>query len=306
MLSCKSLIIRICGLIWIIMKISQVKHILYSLGINPRHDLGQNFLLDERVIQKMIQLAGLDGSQHVLEVGPGLGVLTQALLRNSQKVIAVEYDQVLANYLNQKFKHQKFRVVQADIVKILKQSTAFKRQLNLPNNYVLIANLPYQITNHFFRCIFSQTVLAQKIVVMVQKEVALRITQKPGKMSKLSFFVQWYADAKIGMQVSPRVFWPRPKVDSAVLDLSVYNSSRKKWQVTKQQEKNIFELVRRGFEHKRKFLCSNLAKTPKQKKDVQVALAAIGKNAKIRSQELSVQEWIYLAKYLEKNLSLMN
>lgn len=279
------------------MKVSQIRKILRDLGAGPRHHLGQNFLLDERVVAKMVKAAGLDDGQTVLEVGPGLGVLTRALAANSKKVIAVELDDLLAGHIESEFQ-EKVRVVRGDIIKILKVGVGTGLDLSLPKKYSLVANLPYQITGHFFNLIFSQERKPERMVVMVQKEVAERIVEGPGKMTQLAFFAQWHAKARVAFRVAPRSFWPAPKVASAVVVLDPYEDPAGHWGVTPEGERKIFSLVKVGFSHKRKLLASNISNNLAQKSEIIKALESLGKSPKARAQELAIKDWIGLQKSL--------
>lgn len=218
------------------MQINEIKNLCNKFGIHPSKNLGQNFLLDENVVKKMAEAAELKNSDTVLEIGPGFGVLTGELVGRADKVIAVEMDKRLAEYLATSSKRQetkdKLQIINDDILKL------GIKDYGIGNKYKIVSNLPYQITSPILWKFLHEDPLEinnhpqapslkrrgdvrpELMVLMVQKEVGERICAKPGKMSVLAVMCQLYAECEFLFEVDRENFWPAPDVDSAVVKLS--------------------------------------------------------------------------------------
>jgi len=263
-----------------------MKEILEKYGIKPSKRLGQNFLVDKSVLKKILEAAELSSKDVVLEIGPGLGILTVELAKRVKKVIAVEKDKKMCKVLLEMLDAGNVRnvkVVNKDILKIPDYELRI-------TDYKLIANLPYYITSPVIRKFLEANPPAggpKLMVLMVQKEVAQRICAKPGNMSILAVAVQFYAFPKIISYVSKKSFWPQPKVDSAVLKIV----PRKSMLLSAPSRDKFFELVKTGFSSKRKMLKNNL-------KIEENALKKIGLNPKARAENLSVEDWLKLLKII--------
>lgn len=263
--------------------------------------LGQNFLKDQSVVDKIIQSANLSADDFVIEIGPGEGVLTTELAKHAGKVLAVEIDQNLIPALENKFKDTpNVEIIHADILKLDLKKEVVMRYAIHDTRYKVIANIPYYITSPIIRlflesetpCLPAGRRLSE-MILMVQKEVAERIAEKPGKMSILAVSVQYYADAEILFHVPRESFFPVPEVDSAVIKIIPKNKFEEK------TTQNFFKVVRAGFPAKRKTLVNNLANTfHLEKKDVEEKLKTLGFNPNVRAQELSVEDWKKLAALL--------
>ncbi len=274
------------------MKLSELKTTLFSLGLQPRKSMGQNFLVQEKIADRIVKEACITKKISVLEVGPGLGVLTERLLREARVVVAVELDDRLVSYLQQKFSRAKnFILIHDDILKYI------QKKIPLSSPFCVIANLPYQITSHFFRLLFSAPKKPEKVIVMIQKEVAERIIAKNKKMSLLSFFTKWNAQPKILFHVARGNFWPVPRVESSVIQLTPYDNPQKQWNVTLLEEQKIFTLVHLGFSGKRKQLATLLRKDYGRER-VENTLEKLGIVKTIRAEDLSIEEWVSFAKSL--------
>lgn len=250
--------------------------------------LGQNFLRDADVIQKIINSADLQPNDFVIEIGPGEGVLTEELVKYAKKVIAIEIDPFLAKKLAEKFKNTpNVEIIMADILRINLPDLAAKYKIP-DTKYKVVANLPYYITSPIIRLLLEAQIKPREIILMVQKEVAERIVAKPGKMSILAVSVQYYAEPKLLFEVSKKAFCPVPKVDSAVI--KIVNISQKNTSL--EETKKFFRLVRAGFCAKRKTLANNTTSSLKiDKKLVEEKLKKIGLSSNVRAQELSVEKW---------------
>lgn len=249
-----------------------MKEILKKYGIKPSKRLGQNFLIDKGVLEKIIEAAKLSADDIVLEIGPGLGVLTIELAKRVKKVIAIEKDERMCKILRENLKDYKnVEIVNEDILKISNDKIQMPNEIQ-SSNYKLVANLPYYITSPVIKKFLETENKPELMVLMVQKEVAQRITAQPGNMSLLSVAVQFYADAKIIDYVSKKSFYPQPKVDSAIIKIVPKP-------IPKINTEKFFNLVRKGFSSKRKMLKNNLG---------------IDIGSKARAQELSIDDWLNL------------
>ena len=262
--------------------------------------LGQNFLQDEKALQNIINSADLSQTDFVIEIGPGKGVLTEKLAEKVGQVIAIELDDKLIPFLEDKFNDTpNVKIIHEDILKINLPKLLSNHRLQ-NSNYKLIANIPYYITSPIIRLFLEQTNQPQEIILMIQKEVAERIVTKPGQMSILSTSVQFYAEAQILFPVSKNSFSPIPKVDSAVIKIIPH----KKFE--KDLDKKFFRLVKAGFSAKRKTLANNLANTLHLEKGIiEEKLRTTGFLPTVRAQELSLEDWktlVEIIQRLENNL----
>lgn len=242
--------------------------------------LGQNFLNDSAVLEKIIKASELKKTDFVMEVGPGKGVLTEQLAKYAAKVVAIELDDKLIPELQKKFAETKnVEIIHEDILKI-----------NIPklveSSYKIIANIPYYITSPIIRLFLEQEIQPQEIFLMIQKEVAERIVAKAGKMSILTVSVQYYAQAEIMFFVSKNSFSPVPKVDSAIIKIV----PNKKFE--KEIDKKFFRVVKAGFSAKRKTLINNLSASLQLEKNfVAEKLKTAGLQPTVRAQELKISDW---------------
>lgn len=251
--------------------------------MKAKKSLGQNFLKSEAALRKIIEAGNLTIKDTVLEIGPGKGALTKRLLQSAGKVIAVEKDDELTIFLQEKFeeytKNHKLLLKNEDILDF---------QIPETITYKVIANIPYNITGSILKKFLTATNQPEKMVLMVQLEVAKRIVATDHKESILSISVKVYGNPKIVMRVPSRYFSPAPKVDSAVIVIE--NISRKFFEENKIDEVKFWELIKTGFSHKRKRLSGNLKKFFPDKKSLP---AKLGDK---RAEDLTLSDWILLAK----------
>jgi 16S rRNA (adenine1518-N6/adenine1519-N6)-dimethyltransferase len=257
--------------------------------LKPNKRLGQHFLSSKRIVNDIIKTAGLKKSGVVLEVGPGKGVLTEALLKTRAHTIAVEKDKELIRHLGIQFPSEintgKLKLIHADILKFKPESCKLKAK-----SYSIVANIPYYITSRFLRRFLEFDKQPSKMVLMLQKEVAQRIAATGGKESILSISVKAYGAPKIIKTVPAKCFSPAPKVDSALLLIS--KISKDFFVKNKINEKSFFSLVKKGFANKRKLLKNNL-KLPNAR-----PLTECGISEQARAENLSLENWLCLAKSL--------
>lgn len=265
--------------------IDEVRQLLGKFRIRPNDRLGQNFLVNKDALEKILQAAELQAGDKVLEIGAGLGTLTAALAERCQEVIAVEKDKRLIKPLNLVLKkYQNIKVINDDILKIADPVAAFQCSK-------VVANIPYYLTGEILRRLLSADVKPQLIVLLLQKEVAKRITGQPGEMSIISAAVQFYSQPEIFAVVPAESFWPAPKVDSAIVRIRPYQTTAAESQQGS-TEKKFFRLVKIGFSARRKTLVNNLsAGLHIPKEEITESLRSVGLNEKIRAQELSVDDW---------------
>jgi 16S rRNA (adenine1518-N6/adenine1519-N6)-dimethyltransferase len=271
--------------------IKQTKELCQQYGIKPARSKGQNFLINPNVYDGIIESAGLSDADSVLEVGPGLGFLTERLSTTVKQVVAVELDDKLAKVLLFRMNEQKRK----NIV-IINHDVLDFPNLDFPKgfleNYHVVANLPYNITSVFLRKLLTASLPPASMTLLLQKEVAERIVAEPGKLSLLALSVQFYTRPSLEFVVGAADFWPSPKVDSAVIRLVRDNQYVDKLG----DEKEIalfFRLVKFGFVAKRKMLKNNLAAGLGLKQEEIIAvLLKLNFDPKVRAQNLSIDDWL--------------
>jgi len=269
------------------------RQLLSRFDQRAKKSLGQHFLVDAGVLHKIIEAAELSPGDTVIEVGPGLGVLTAELTRRAGRVIAVELDDNLAVVLKDTLSWaENLAVVHGNILELapsqlLENSVKPSFRLN-GGGYKVVANLPYYITSAVLRHFLEAEVKPSLMVVMVQKEVARAITAQPGEMSLLSVAVQFYGEPKIISKVPARSFYPAPNVDSAILKIKVYPTPP----LPAADTEGFFGLVRAGFCANRKQLVNSLAQGLAIPKDrVLLLLTQAGIEPRRRAETLSIKEW---------------
>jgi 16S rRNA (adenine1518-N6/adenine1519-N6)-dimethyltransferase len=289
--------------------------------------LGQNFLVNKKIVDRIIKEADLKSDDLVLEIGPGKGIMTEELAKRAGKVMAVEIDKSLADLLRSKLRNRKnVEILDGDVLKFdltshqssvisenAKKTTMTDDRLPM-TDYKVIANLPYYITSPIIRKFLEADFPPSEMILMVQKEVAERICAvpseiptfsrgakrisrgKPGKMSILAVSVQYYAQPEILFYVEKGNFDPVPEVDSAVIKIVISHQSSVNR--NKDFDKEFFRVVRAGFCAKRKMLANNLANSfHLEKKEVEEKLKSAGIKITTRAQELGVKDWKELVKY---------
>ncbi len=267
------------------------------MSIFAKKSLGQNFLHDKGAIRTIIDTALIKRDDLVLEIGPGEGALTEEILKNGGKVIAVEKDDRLIPILQKKFQMEiengSLTLIHDDILEMPfeKLSEAGLKR----NSYKLIANIPYYITGEILRIFLESAEYPSKIVFLVQKEVAERITDE--KESILSISVKAYGIPKYIKTVKAGSFRPVPGVDSAILLID--NISKKSFEENNINEEQFFDIVKTGFSHKRKKLSSNLSEFI-DKEVIKKAWQTLGLSENVRAEELAVDIWLNLTKELSR------
>ncbi|AXI32158.1 16S rRNA (adenine(1518)-N(6)/adenine(1519)-N(6))-dimethyltransferase [Priestia megaterium] len=282
---------------------NRTKEILKKYGFTFKKSLGQNFLIDTNILHRIVDHAQITEETGAIEIGPGIGALTEQLAKRAKKVLAFEIDQrllpiladTLSPYPNAKVIHQD--VLKADLKETLEQ------EFENIEDLMVVANLPYYVTTPILMKLLEEQIPVRGIVVMLQKEVADRIAAKPGtkEYGSLSIAIQYYTEAETVMIVPKTVFNPQPNVDSAVIRLL----RRPKPAVEVQDEAFFFQVVRASFGQRRKTILNNLVNNlpnGKQKKaDIEQALATAEIDPKRRGETLSIQEFGTLSDQLLKS-----
>ncbi|PIP28130.1 MAG: ribosomal RNA small subunit methyltransferase A [Candidatus Moranbacteria bacterium CG23_combo_of_CG06-09_8_20_14_all_35_22] len=274
--------------------------------------LGQNFLRDNEVLEKIIASADLKADDFVIEVGPGEGMLTKKLIENAGKILAIEVDDILANKLKKQYKDsKKIEIINADILKInLPEILKVETQQCCVSTgdkikYKVVANIPYYITSPIIQLFLETQFPPSEMILMVQKEVAERICVQVGQMSILAVSVQYCAKPELLFYVDKKSFFPVPKVDSAVIKITPFPSpvASTRHPLPRGEEENrkkFFRIVKAGFSAKRKTLVNNLSSSLKLGKyEVEEKLKKAGIGPTQRAQELSVEDWKKLTNLLK-------
>jgi 16S rRNA (adenine1518-N6/adenine1519-N6)-dimethyltransferase len=283
--------------------LAQTKKLLRRYNIRVKKGLGQNFLVDEQVLQKILRAADLKVEDTVIEVGPGLGILTAELARRAGWVIAIELDDRLADILKETLSYDNIVIINRDVLgidpaKLIQESAPRFPELMQP--YKVVANLPYYITSPVLRHFLEASVKPERIVVMVQKEVAQAIVAGAGQRSVLSISVQFYGRPEIVAIVPAASFYPAPQVDSAVVKIDVYAKPT----VDVDDPDRFFKLVRAGFSAARKQAANSLAQgLGIEKREVTGWLTGAGIDPARRAETFTLEEWAALWKIFRAEVS---
>ncbi|WP_409021931.1 16S rRNA (adenine(1518)-N(6)/adenine(1519)-N(6))-dimethyltransferase RsmA [Dellaglioa sp. P0083] len=280
----------------------RTKAIMETYGLTFKKSLGQNFLTDKNVLMNIVDAGDITAEDDVIEIGPGIGSLTEQLARRAHHVLAIEIDQNLIPVLGETLSpYDNVDIVEQDILKA-NLPALVEEHFDGQHPLKLVANLPYYITTPIIMHLLETAVKLDKIVVMMQKEVAERIAADPGSRTygSLTVAVQYEMDAEVAFVVPRTVFIPQPNVDSAIIVLN-----QKEGDVERPiSEKVFFKLVKGSFQHRRKSLWNNLqsiyGKTPEIREALQAALDASEISAQIRAEKLSIHEFIVLSNNLIK------
>ena len=272
-----------------------------TIQVLQKHDFhfqkkfGQNFLIDSNVLESIIRGAEITKDDFVLEIGPGIGTMTQYLCEAARQVVAVEIDKMLIPILEDTLsEYDNVEVINQDVLKVDIKSLAEEKNNGKPIK--VVANLPYYITTPIIMGLFESGVPIDSITIMVQKEVADRMQTGPGSKDygALSLAVQYYATAKVILNVSATCFMPRPNVDSAVIKLTRHKEPT----VNVADEKLMFKIIRASFNQRRKTLVNGLKNSPElsfSKEQIVKAIEKIGKPETIRGEALTLEEFAELA-----------
>ena len=266
--------------------------IMKKYGITANKRLGQNFLIDEFVIEEICDTAKVSSSDLVIEIGPGIGSLTAVLVEKAGKVISIEIDEKMLKILNDRFKfYNNFEIINEDILKV-DLNKLIKENLNEKiTKCKIVANLPYYITTPIIIKLLEDNLNIESITVMVQKEVAERLTAIPGSKNAgaISHLIYYYADSNLAISVYRDSFIPAPDVDSAVININFLKEPR----VKIEDEKLFFNIIKAAFSQKRKTLVNGLVNNNffDSKEDAENVLTSIGLDTKIRGEKLTLEDF---------------
>lgn len=277
--------------------------ILQKYHFNFQKKFGQNFLIDTHVLEKIIEAAGITKDDFVLEIGPGIGTMTQYLCENAREVVAVEIDQNLIPILGETLApYDNVTVINEDILKV--DIVRLAKEKNGGRPIKVVANLPYYITTPIIMGLFESHVPIDSITIMVQKEVADRMQVGPGTKDygALSLAVQYYAKPEIIANVPPNCFMPRPNVGSAVIRLTRHETVP----VAVEDEKLMFKLIRASFNQRRKTLANGLNNSPEirlSKEIIQESIAGLGVPLTIRGEALTLEQFAELSNIIGRKIA---
>ena len=277
--------------------IEETKFIMKKYNITANKSYGQNFLIDESIVDSIIECAEISQNDLVIEIGPGLGTLTAKLLEKAGKVICIELDKKMLDILNDRFKlYNNFELINDDILKVDLHSIIKKNLINYKKAKV-VANLPYYITTPIIMKLLEEKLDLTSITVMVQKEVAERLTEKPGEKNTgaITYSINYYTDPSLVINVPSNSFIPSPKVDSSVINLKLLNTPR----VTPKDEILFFKIIKSAFLQKRKTLINTLINGNFGNREfLENMLTELGIDLKIRGEKLSLEEFKKIADYI--------
>ncbi len=272
----------------------KIPTLLRKYGLRPDKGLGQNFLIDDAALRRVVDAAGISADDAVLEIGPGLGSLTRYLATAAGQVITVEIDDKLIPPLREVLSDfENVEIVHADILNINPDQLISSIQYPI-SRFSVVANIPYYITSAIIRHLLEAEIKPQRIVLTVQREVATRICAKPGKLSLLALSVQVYGEPRIVAKIPAGAFYPAPKVDSAVVRIDLFPDPM----ILQQNIPTFFKLAKAGFGQKRKTLRNSISSGmgwPKEKTTQVLESAAI--DPQRRAETLTLEEWNELVKH---------
>lgn len=282
----------------------ETKNILKKYDITAKKRLGQNFLINEETIEDIIKESEISKQDLIIEIGPGIGSLTKELIKHSFKTIAIEIDEKMIEILQDRFQNEKnLEIINEDILKIdLKNLIEEEKQKNINKiqNVKVIANLPYYITTPIIMKLLEERLDIQSIIVMIQDEVAKRLTEKPGgKLTgAITYAISYYTNAKQLKKVKAESFLPIPKVDSSIIKLNILKTS----QIDVEDEKLLFKIIKIAFMQRRKTLsnCFLNSQLFKNRNEIDKMLIDLGIDLKIRGEKLTLQEFANITNYINK------
>lgn len=269
-----------------------ISRLLKSHNLKPDKSLGQNFLTDPNILERIVQIAGVTSSDTVLEIGAGLGHLTAILAQTAREVTAIELDERFIPVLFERLApYKNIHLVQGDILQL------DNTQLVQEDGYLVVANIPYYITSRIIRKLLEAERKPREIILTIQHEVAQRVCAPSGKLSLLALSVRMYGTPKLELRIPAGAFYPPPKVDSAVIKIGLHEEPL----LPDPQRENFFLLAKAGFLHKRKTLRNSLSKglgwSPDQTAEM---LESGGIDPGRRAETLTIPEWVELTTVYDK------
>ena len=269
--------------------------IMKKYNVVANKSFGQNFLIDENIVEGIVEKANISKEDFVIEIGPGLGTLTEDLLRNAGKVLAVELDKKMVNIITDRFSEEisndRLEILCDDILKVDLEKIIEEELKTGYKKVKVVANLPYYITTPIIMKLLEEKLPIESITVMIQKEVANRLSEIPGgkETGAITYTVYYYADTKILFEVPKESFIPEPEVTSAVIQFNILKAPR----VNVKNEEDFFKLIKQSFLMKRKTLVNALAGYKnKEKQDIINILRELNFNEKVRAEQLTLEQFV--------------
>lgn len=281
---------------------NETKMIMRKYGIAANKSLGQNFLINEEVVEQIVEKAEISEEDLIIEIGPGLGTLTKKLLEKAGKVIAIELDKRMIEILTDRFKlYKNFELMNEDVLKVDLQEIIHKNlEESRLKNAKIVANLPYYITTPIIMKLLEEKLPIQSITVMIQKEVADRLVEVPGGKNSgaITYSVYYYAEAEEVLKVMPNSFIPEPAVESKVIKLNI----RKDHAVYVEDAVCMFKIIKYAFMQRRKTFVNALEKSEifHSKKEIIEILKRLGKDERIRGEALSLEDYANITNIVTK------
>lgn len=281
----------------------ETKFILKKYHITANKNYGQNFLIDETVVNSIVEFADISKEDVIIEIGPGLGTLTSKLLESAGKVICIELDPKMLTILNDRFSlYSNFELIHDDVLKVDLQAL-LAENLQTFKNAKVVANLPYYITTPIIMKLLEDKLPLESITVMVQKEVAERLTEIPGgkNCGAITYSIHYYTEPKLVIEVPNHSFIPSPKVNSSVIQLKLLSEPR----VTPCNEDLFFKIIKTAFLQKRKTLLNTLLIGKFGTREfLEEMLDALNLDLKVRGEKLSLEDFRKIADYIEEKAGL--
>ena len=278
---------------------NETKSIMHKFNIQANKNLGQNFLVDENVVNTIIQKADIQKEDLVIEIGPGLGTLTLPLLEKAGKVICIELDNKMVEILNKRFfMYNNLSIIQDDILKI-DLNGIIEKELKTYKKVKVVANLPYYITTPIVMKLLEDKLKITSITIMIQKEVAERLLAEPGKINSgaITYAIYYYTKPEHIINVNKTCFIPVPKVDSTVIKLNILSEPSVKVNNTKL----LFKIIKASFMQRRKTLINGLSNAQiLEKSKAEEMLNDLKIDTKIRGEALTLKDFVNITEYIEK------
>ena len=279
----------------------ETKYIMKKYNITADKSLGQNFLIDDNIIEKIVESADVSKDDLIIEIGPGLGTLTKELLERAKKVIAIELDKRMIGILEDRFSlYDNLKIINEDVLKV-DLNTIIKDEIQggSVKRAKIVANLPYYITTPIIMKLLEEKISVDSITVMVQKEVADRLCEVPGGRftGAITYTVYYYSEPIKVVEVPKEFFLPIPKVDSEVINLKI----RKEPFVKVNKEKDFFKLIKYAFMQRRKTLINALSKCDifKNKEEIKKIIINLGLDERVRGEDLGIEQFADIINHLK-------
>lgn len=279
----------------------ETRFIMKQNNITANKSLGQNFLIDENVVDSIVNSAEISSKDLIIEIGPGLGTLTQKLLEKAGKVICIELDTKMIKILTNRFKlYKNFELINEDILKVDLAEIIENNKKQGIEKVKVVANLPYYITTPIIMKLLEDKLDIESITVMIQKEVAQRLAEIPGgkETGSITYTIWYYTDPKIILEVPPKSFIPEPEVHSSVIKFNILKEPR----IQVKNEKEYFKLIKIAFMQKRKTLVNALVngKIFQSKTEAENCLQKLNIDPKIRGEKLTLEQYNDICKFIEQ------